>query len=42
MRGRGGDGGPVLEYDDGFGTLGDAFIARAGIRSSLMESIAVV
>ena len=42
MRGRGDGGGPVSEYDDGLGSLGDAFLARAGIRSSLMKSIVVV
>ena len=37
------DGGrPVSEYDDGLGTLGGAFVARVGIRLSLMESIVVV
>lgn len=42
VRGRGDGGGPVSEYDDGLGSLGDAFLARAGIRSSLMKSIVVV
>ena len=42
MRGRGDGGGPVSEYDDGLGTLGGAFVARVGIRLSLMESIVVV
>ena len=41
MRGIGDGGRPVPECGGGLG-LGDAFVARAGIRSSLMESIVVV